>query len=335
MPWDPIQLNDGREIPSIGFGTWKLGNGDGPISQVDQAISVGFSHVDTAQSYRNESEAGTAIRESGLARKEIFITTKYSGLDGLDIKTSIKNSLKNLGVDYVDLYLIHHPRLATPDIPTAWKEMEDIKEQGLVKSIGVSNFEVNDLAILLASAKVKPVANQILLHPYVYARQLPIIEYAAKHNIVIEAYSALIPVTSRPGGPVDVPVAAIATRLGVTPDQVLLAWTKAKGAVVVTTSSKKERLLGYLNAGDLELTTADIAAIDTAGAIGLSPSLFALATYGLTRPQAVRWAISTLIASLAGGGVVCLLQELFGPGRGMLAFVCLVWAVGLVVVLRR
>ncbi|KAJ6546660.1 NADP-dependent oxidoreductase domain-containing protein [Mycena vulgaris] len=273
MPWDTIQLNDGREIPSIGFGTWKIGNGDGPISQVDQAISLGFSHVDTAQAYRNEAEAGIAIRESGLERKEIFITTKYSGLDGLDIKTSINNSLKNLGVSYVDLYLIHHPRLAVPDIPTAWKEMEDIQAQGLVKSIGVSNFEVNDLAILLASAKVKPVANQILLHPYVYARQLPILEYAAKHKIVIEAYSALIPVTSLPGGPVDAPVSSIAERLGVSNDQVLLAWTKAKGAVVVTTSSKKERLEGYINAGDIALTEDDISAIDEAGAKGapLSP----------------------------------------------------------------
>ncbi|KAJ7662278.1 Aldo/keto reductase [Mycena rosella] len=273
MPWDTIQLNDGRALPSIGFGTWKMGNGDGPITQVDQAISVGFSHVDTAQSYRNEAEAGVAIRESGLERKEIWITTKYSGSDGLDIKTSIQNSLKNLGVSYVDLYLIHHPRLAVPDIPTAWKEMEEIQAQGLVKSIGVSNFDVNDLAILLASAKVKPVANQILLHPYVYARQLPILEYAAKHKIVIEAYSALIPVTSLPGGPVDAPVNAIAERLGVSNDQVLLAWTKAKGAVVITTSSKKERLLGYLNAGDLVLTAEEIAAIDAAGAKGapLSP----------------------------------------------------------------
>ncbi|KAF7365709.1 Aldo/keto reductase [Mycena venus] len=273
MPWDPIPLNDGREIPSIGFGTWKMGNGDGPISQVDQAISVGFSHIDTAQSYRNEAEAGIAIRDSGLERKEIFITTKYSGLDGLDIKTSIANSLKNLGVTYVDLYLIHHPQLAVPDIPTAWKEMEDIQSQGLVKSIGVSNFEVHHLAILLASAKVKPVANQILLHPYVYARQLPILEYAKTQKIVIEAYSALIPITSLPGGPVDKPVNAIAARLGVSADQVLLAWTKAKGAVVVTTSSKKERLLGYLNAGELELTKDDITAIDLAGAKGppLSP----------------------------------------------------------------
>ncbi|KAJ7119704.1 NADP-dependent oxidoreductase domain-containing protein [Mycena epipterygia] len=274
MPWDPIQLNNGREIPSLGFGTaWRRGKEDEPISQVDQAISLGFSHIDTAQAYRSEVEAGIAIRDSGLERKEIFITTKYSGVDGLDIKTSISNSLTNLGVSYVDLYLIHHPRLALPDIPTAWKEMEDIQAQGLAKSIGVSNFQVNDLAILLASAKVKPAANQILLHPYVYAQQLPILEYAAKHKIVIEAYSPLIPITSLPGGPLDAPVSAIAERFGVSMDQVLLAWAKAKGTVVVTTSSKKERLLGYLNAGELTLTEDEIASIDAAGAKGppLSP----------------------------------------------------------------
>ncbi|KAG6864723.1 hypothetical protein C0991_007641 [Blastosporella zonata] len=242
MPWDPIKLNDGH------FGTWKQGNGQALIDQVDQALSVGFSHIDTAQSYGNEAEAGVAIRESGLARQDIFITTKYSGKDGLDIPTSIANSLNNLGVSYVDLYLIHHPRLAVPDIPTAWRQMEALKEKGLVKSIGVSNFGVTELEILLASAKVKPA---ILLHPYVFAKQEPIIEFGVKHNIVTEAYSALIPITQLPGGPLDKPLNEIATRLNAAPDQVILAWVKAKGAVVVTTSSKKSRLEGYLSAADL------------------------------------------------------------------------------------
>ncbi|KAJ4474253.1 Aldo/keto reductase [Lentinula aciculospora] len=270
MPWEPVKLNSGHEMPTIAFGTWKLGNGAGPIDQVDQAISVGFSHIDTAQAYRNETEAGKAIHDSGLKRSEIFITTKYSGLNGLDIKTSIKNSLQNLGVNYVDLYLIHHPRLAVPDIPTAWKEMEKLKEQGVVKSIGVSNFGVNDLAVLLASTKIPPAANQILLHPYVYATQAPIIDYAKKHNITIEAYSALIPLTERPGGPVDVPVKELANKLNVAPEQVLLAWVKAKGAVVVTTSSKKDRLQRYLDAGDIALSDEEITAIDAAGASGSS-----------------------------------------------------------------
>jgi len=268
MPWDLIKLNDGNAIPSIAFGTWTLGNGQASIDYVDQALSVGFSHIDTAQSYRNEVEAGIAIRESGLARSDIYITTKYSGVDGLDIETSIQNSLRNLGVSYVDLYLIHQPSVAVPDIPTAWKKFEKIKEAGLARSIGVSNFGVADLATLLVSAKIKPAVNQILLHPYVYHHQLPILGYAAKEKIVIEAYSVLIPVTRRPGGPVDRPVNAIAKRLDATPDQVLLAWAKAKGVVVVTSSSKKSRMEGYLAAGDLDLTAGDIVAIDVAGAIG-------------------------------------------------------------------
>ncbi|KAG6827224.1 hypothetical protein H0H92_012723 [Tricholoma furcatifolium] len=221
MPWDPIKLND-----------------------------------DTAQAYANEAEAGIAIRESGLARADIFITTKFSGRDGLDIPTSLNNSLKNLGVTYVDLYLIHHPRLALPDIPTAWKQMEELKQKGLVKSIGVSNFGVAELEILLASAKVKPAANQ----------HKPIVEFGAKHGIVTEAYSSLIPITTLPGGPLDKPLNEIAERLKATPDQVILAWVRAKGAVVVTTSSKKYRLEGYLRAADLELAQEDVSTIDEAGA---------------------------------------------------------------------
>ncbi|KDR79260.1 hypothetical protein GALMADRAFT_243181 [Galerina marginata CBS 339.88] len=268
MPWEIIKFNDGNAIPGIGFGTWKIPVGDTTTDQVDQAISVGFSHIDTAQAYRNEAEAGKAILESGLARKEIFITTKYSGVEGLDIETSIKNSLKNLGVQYIDLYLIHHPRLAVPDIPTAWKQMEGLKDAGLVKSIGISNFQVKDVETLLASAKIAPAVNQIILHPYVYKQQKSLLEYSAEKGIVIEAYSPLIPVTQRPGGPVDKPVKAAAKRLDATDDQVLLAWAKVKGAVVLTTSSKKTRLEGYIKAGDLALTDEEVKAIDDAGAKG-------------------------------------------------------------------
>ncbi|KAH7906725.1 NADP-dependent oxidoreductase domain-containing protein [Hygrophoropsis aurantiaca] len=268
MPWDLIKMNSGHSIPSIGFGTWTLGNGQSPIDQVEQALDNGYNHIDTAQAYRNEGETGTALKESGLARSDVFVTTKYSGTNGLDIPTSIDNSLNSLGVSYVDLYLIHSPRLAVPDIPTAWAKMEKVKEDGKAKSIGVSNFDAKDLEILINSAKIKPAVNQILLHPYVYQQQLPILNFAAQHNIVIEAYSALIPITKQPGGPLDAPLNEIATKFGATPDQILLAWTKAKGAVVVTTSSKKARLQGYLAAGDIELSKDDIAAIDAAGALG-------------------------------------------------------------------
>jgi diketogulonate reductase-like aldo/keto reductase len=146
--------------------------------------------------------------------------------------------------------------------------MEKVQEDGLAKSIGISNFGVQDMETLLASAKIKPTVNQILLHPYVYRRQKPILEYAAKNGIIIEAYSALIPITQSPGGPLDKPLKEIAAKLGATAEQILMAWTKAKGAVVVTSSSKKARLQGYIAAGDITLSPEDIAAIDAAGALG-------------------------------------------------------------------
>ncbi|PAV19557.1 Aldo keto reductase [Pyrrhoderma noxium] len=268
MPWDPIALNDGTTMPSIAYGTWTLGNGQGVVDQVDQALNVGFSHIDTAQIYRNELEAGQAIKESGLSRSDIFVTTKWSGMDGLDIPTSIDNSLKNLGVSYVDLYLVHSPRLAQPDIATVWAQMEKVKADGKAKNIGISNFNVVQTEELLAKAKIKPVVNQILFHPYVYAQQAPIVTAAKAQGIVIEAYSLLIPITRQPGGPLDKPLAKIGARLGATADQVLMAWAHAKGVVVVTTSSKESRLRGYLSAADLPLTKADIAEIDAAGVIG-------------------------------------------------------------------
>ncbi|KAI0360738.1 Aldo/keto reductase [Trametes cingulata] len=266
MTWDSFPTNDGTSIPGIAFGTWTLGGGTQGTAYIGQAICVGFSHIDTAQMYGNETEAGRAIRESGLAREEVYITTKYSGTNGLDIETSIRDSLRYLGVDYVDLYLIHFPHLATPDIPTAWAKMEKIKQEGLAKwSIGVSNFGVPELQILLDSAKIKPAANQIELHPYSFAQQLPTIELAKEHGIVIEAFSILFPLTRQPGGPVDKPVNTIAERLKVHPEQVLLAWAKSKGVVVVTSSRKRERLKGYISAGDIDLTVEDIASIDGAG----------------------------------------------------------------------
>jgi len=170
-----------------------------------------------------------------------------------------------LGLKFVDLYLIHEPWSGSGNV---WGEFESIQKDGLAKSIGVSNFTLSQLKHLVQTATVWPAVNQIQLHPYNYAEHKALLEWATQHGIVIEAYGGLSSITKFPGGPVDAPVRPIAARLGVSMDQVLLAWTKAKGAVVLTTSSKKERLLGYLNAGDLELTTEDILSIDVAGAKG-------------------------------------------------------------------
>ncbi|ODN75575.1 hypothetical protein L202_06702 [Cryptococcus amylolentus CBS 6039] len=267
MPFTEVTLNDGRKIPAIGFGTWKVPN-DVTAGEVDQAIDIGFDHIDTAQIYGNETEVGQAIKESGLSRKDIWVTTKWSGVDNKSPRQSILESLEKLGLEYLDLYLIHHPRLTKGDIRGTWKEFEGLKKEGFVKSIGVSNFTKEDLQELLTHATIKPVVNQILLHPYVISTQGPLLSYLSQQNIIPEGYSSLIPLTSKPGGPVDKPVGEIAERLGKKPEQVLLAWSKAKGAVIVTTSSKKERLESYLDVGDITLSPDDVHAIDKAGIKG-------------------------------------------------------------------
>jgi len=267
MPFKPVLLNDGRYLPAIGFGTWKIPK-EVCTGEVDQAVEVGFDHIDTAQTYRNEEEVGQAIKELGLARNELWVTTKWSGTDGKQPKQSCAESLEKLGLEYIDLYLIHNPRLCEGDIPGHWKQMEDLYRAGKVKSIGVSNFSVEDLQTLLASCSVKPVVNQILLHPYVIGRTEKLLEFHAQQHIVTEAYSALYPLTSAPGGPVDKPVSKIAEKYSVKPEQVLLAWAKAKKAVILSTSRTKERLEGYLAVGDLDLTDDEVAELDKAGRKG-------------------------------------------------------------------
>jgi len=272
MPFKEIKLNNGLIVPQIGFGTWKIPQ-DKTQDNVLTAVEVGFDHIDTAQVYGNELQVGEALKETGLKRSEIWITTKWSGVAATRPAEAIQQSLQKLGLAYVDLYLIHSPRLVRPQVLQGWQEMEDLLKQGLTKSIGVSNFLIPDLQELESSAIV-PAVNQILLHPYVYKQTKPLLDYCAQKGIVIEAYSPLVPLTQYPGGPVDKPVFAIADRLGVAPEQVLLAWIKAKGAIILTTSSKKERLERYQGVADIDLTDDDVAAIEEAGAKGPGFSRF-------------------------------------------------------------
>ncbi|TDL23154.1 Aldo/keto reductase [Rickenella mellea] len=264
MPWGTIKLNDGNEIPAIAFGTGTALRNEDSTAYVEQAIESGFSHIDTAAIYRNEEGVGAAIKESGLNREDLYITTKY---DGGVIRDEVEKSLAKLGLKQLDLYLIHAPGFVKGKLEDAWKEFEIIKEDALAKSIGVSNFSLEDLQLLLKTAKIKPAVNQIRFNPYNWAEIKDLVEYSDKHGIVTEAYSSLTPITRTPGGPVDAPLNAIAKRLGATPAQVIFKWVQSKGVVVVTTSSRKERLQEYLDVADLpDLTEADIAAIEEAGA---------------------------------------------------------------------
>ncbi|KDR83094.1 hypothetical protein GALMADRAFT_57385 [Galerina marginata CBS 339.88] len=271
MPFPEIQLNDGNTIPSIAYGSGSVNKGKDIHQFVEQAIETGFSHIDTAQYYANEQYVGRAIRESGLSRDELYVTSKY-GYGNL--QDAFHTSLSSLGLKQLDLYLIHTPTvIVNDDYETVWRQFEKFKDDGLTKSIGVSNFGVKDLEKLLKIAKVKPAVNQIRLHPYNHAENAALLDFHVKQGIVTEAYGSLAPITQFPGGPVDAPLKKAAKSRGITPTQVIFLWVKAKGAVIVTTSSSKQHLEEYLAVGELDpLTEEEIAAIDKAGAQG-PPSL--------------------------------------------------------------
>jgi len=267
---ETVTLNDGNKLPVLDFGTGSKWKGYDVSQYVEQAIEVGFSHIDTAQFYANEESVGKGIKYSGLPRSDLFITTKYSiG----DIWTAVRNSLSKLGVHQLDLYLVHTPSSIAEDFEGAWKKFEEIKEQGLSKSIGVSNFNLEQLQRLVKIARIKPSVNQILFHPYNYTENKELLEYSAKHGIITAAYSSLNPITKTPGGPVDAPVATAAKRLGVSSIQVILAWVRAKGVVIVTTSSTKKHLEEYMAVPEITLNEDEIAAIDEAGAKGPPSSI--------------------------------------------------------------
>ncbi|KAI0055614.1 Aldo/keto reductase [Artomyces pyxidatus] len=264
MAMPTVRLNDGNEIPAIAFGTGSALGGKDATEAVNRALQAGFAHIDTATIYRNEQTVGRAIRESRLDRAELFLTTKYG--EG-DIQTEIRISLEKLGVGYVDLYLIHLPWLVEKDFAGAWREFVKIKKNGLAKSIGVSNFTVEQLRTIIETGEIKPAVNQIRLHPCNYASQRALLEYSAAHGIVIEAYGSLYPITTAPGSPVARVLAEVAQRIGGTPAQVVFKWVLAKGAVVVTTTGKRARLDEYLAAPELPaLLPEEVAAIDAAGA---------------------------------------------------------------------
>ncbi|KIO23259.1 hypothetical protein M407DRAFT_214936 [Tulasnella calospora MUT 4182] len=283
MPFGKVTLNDGREIPEIAFGTGSVWKRQDATPFVAQALQSGFVHVDTAQAYQNEESIPAALKETNMSRDKVWITTKYwkgGPYGSLGIRNELLKSLERLQTSSVDLYLIHGPEGLGDTIANSWEQFEAVAQEGLAKSIGVSNFTKPDLEELMSSAKLTPAVNQIQLNPYTLAQQQPVIDLCRKHGIVIEAYSPLRLITRYPGGPVDEPVRKAAERLNATPVQVLLAWVRSKGAVVVTTSSKAERLQEYLAAGDLPpLTNEEIAAIDEAGRQGP----VALESRGLTK----------------------------------------------------
>jgi diketogulonate reductase-like aldo/keto reductase len=245
-------LADGNEIPLVGLGVWQVSNNRECVDAVRWALELGYQHIDTAQAYGNEESVGQGLRESGVPREDVFITTKFFPARK-DPVAEIERSLERLGVDFVDLYIIHWPEGG----PTwAWPGMERALEAGYTRSIGVSNFGVDDLEQLLATATVAPVVDQVQFSPYEYRTAL--LDAAEEHQIALEAYSPLGTgrhLTSDA-------VANIAQRYGRTPAQVLIRWCIERGIPVIPKSTHRERIAENAEVFDFALTAEDIAELD-------------------------------------------------------------------------
>jgi 2,5-diketo-D-gluconate reductase A len=245
-------LADGNEIPLVGLGVWQVADSQECVDAVRWALELGYGHIDTAQAYGNEQSVGQGLRESGARREEVFITTKFFPARK-DPVAEIERSLQRLGVDYVDLYIVHWPEGG----PTwAWPGMERAREAGAARSIGVSNFDVDELRQLLGTATVPPVVDQVQFSPYEYRQAL--LDSCRQSGIALEAYSPLG--TGRHLG--SDPVARVARQLGRTPAQVLLRWCIERGIPVIPKSTHRDRIAENAQLFDFRLSDEDIAELD-------------------------------------------------------------------------
>ena len=254
-----LQLLDGNRIPQVGYGVFKV-PADDTRRAVLEAFELGYRHIDTAAIYGNEEGVGAAIAESGIPRDELFITTKLwnDRHDGDEPRAALGESLDKLGLDAVDLYLVHWPTPARDNYVHAWERLIDLCEQGLTRSIGVSNFLVPHLERIIAETGVAPVVNQIELHPAYQQRE--VVEWALARGIRIEAWGPLgqgkYDLFSVPA------VADAAAAHGKTPAQVVLRWHLDKGNIVFPKSVRRDRLAENIDIVDFALTDDEIAAID-------------------------------------------------------------------------
>lgn len=269
-----IRFNDSRTIPQLGFGVWQVED-EGAETAVAEALKVGYRHIDTAKIYGNEAGVGRAVKASGLPREELFITTKLWNADqGYDSTiAAFEASLERLGLEYVDLYLIHWLQPQQGKYVDTWKAFIELQKRGLVKSIGVSNFTEEALRELVEATGVTPVINQVETHPYFNQKALR--EAEQEMGILHESWSPL-----GQGKDVleDPAIAEIAERLGATPAQVIIAWHLALGNVVIPKSVTPSRIAENFEAAGLKLSAEDIEAINALdkgaeGRIGPDPAV--------------------------------------------------------------
>ncbi len=252
-------LNNGVEIPRLGLGVFRAEDGEETANAVKWSLEAGYRHIDTAAVYGNEEGVGLGMRESGVDRKDIFLTTKLWNEDMRQSsqRSAFEASLKRLGTDYVDLYLIHWP--VKEKYKESWMVMEELYREGKIRAIGVSNFLPHHLEDLLQVAKVVPAVNQVECHPLL--SQKPLKEICDKYGIAFESWSPLG--GSRDGNlTANADLANIGAQYGKTPAQVILRWHLQHDFVVIPKSVKQERIRENAALFDFELSNEDMAAID-------------------------------------------------------------------------
>jgi diketogulonate reductase-like aldo/keto reductase len=254
-----VTLNNGLQMPQLGFGVWQVEDDQAAVA-VAKAIEVGYTSIDTAMIYKNEKGVGRGLRQTSVPREKLFITTKVWNSDqGYDnTLRAFDESLERLGLDYVDLYLIHWPTPQYDKYVETYKALEKLYRDGRTKAIGVCNFEIEYLERLFQECEVKPVLNQIECHPYLAQNELK--DFCAKHDIFVEAWSPL-----DQGGEVlaDEAILKIAQEHGKTPAQVVLRWHLQNNSIVIPKSVTPSRIEENFNVFDFELTASDMAAINS------------------------------------------------------------------------
>jgi 2,5-diketo-D-gluconate reductase A len=275
-PIPSITLNDGQAIPQLGLGVYEIQPRD-TVKAVSEALEAGYRHIDTAQMYGNERQVGEAVRASGLARGDVFVTSKLSNAyhQPDDARRAFDATLAELGFEYLDLFLIHWPlpTLYDGDFVSTWRALEELHRDGRARSIGVSNFQIGHLERLAAETGTVPAVNQVEAHPYFPNDAVR--AYGKEHGIVTQAWAPLAQgkLLSDPA------IAQIAARLGRSPSQVVLRWHVERGDVVFPKTTSPARMRQNLELFDFELGSDDTAALaalqrGAAGRLGPHPDSF-------------------------------------------------------------
>ena len=251
-----MKMNDGYKIPVVGLGTWKSEPGEATYKAVLDSINAGYRHIDTARAYDNEADVGRAVQDTDINRKELFITTKlwnrHQGYD--EAIEACEKSLARLGCDYIDLYLIHWPLKGKRN--DSWRALIELQKKGLCRSIGVSNFTIDNLKELEDKFEVIPAANQVEFHPYHYQKEL--LEYCNSKNIIIEAYSPLVHAKRMD----EERLVAISEEMGKTPAQILIRWAMQRGMVVLPKSVNESRIIENFAVFDFEISDSLMKRLD-------------------------------------------------------------------------